>query len=343
MTDTEPTLDEWRELYTAVNRIKALAPWQWMDEVNVFGVQNPENDELGFVSVMGQLGEHLAVALYLGVKGLYRFWDIQEAGPFLTPDMILNTPQLQASFEDRNDLHKRDRDVIKQLGLKYRGRQAWPQFQSFASGMAPWFLTAVEARFLRHALEQTIEVACRLRDDVTFLDTTHEERYLVRVPQRQKGELVWQDKVRRIPPPEPKSYRLPMDPAAIAHLEELPQTMSIIDVDFFWMPTPIGERGQRPYYPYTLLMMEPSTGMILGADTMVADPSPDEMWASVPMRFVQALANINLKPKVVRVISPSLAAFLEPVANKFDWDLKLVGELPQLENAKESLLGYIAY
>ncbi len=71
-----PTLDEWRELFTVAIRVKELAPWQWMEENAVFGVRNPETGELGFVSVMGALGEHYAVALYLGPTGLYRFWEM---------------------------------------------------------------------------------------------------------------------------------------------------------------------------------------------------------------------------------------------------------------------------
>lgn len=343
MTDTNPTLDEWRALYQAMNQLRDIAPWQWMEEGDLFGVQNPETDELGFVSVMGQLGEHLAVTVYLGAEGLYRFWEMQYAWPNLEPEMLLNTPQLQASFEDRNDLHKQDRDVIKQLGLKYRGRQAWPLFQSYAPGLAPWFLTAVEARFLRHTLEQTVAVALRFQNDPDLLSAEDEEDYLIRVSQMEKGDLVWHDEMRKVPPPAPKEYILPMDPAALAHLAELPQTMAIVDVDFFWMPAPIGERGQRPYYPYTLMLIDSKRGMILGADTVVADPSPEDMWAAVPMRLVQALAKINLKPKTIRVLSPDLAQFLRPLTDRFDWDLKVEDSLPQLENAKASLISYIAY
>jgi hypothetical protein len=53
MTENSPTIEEWRELYESAVRVKELAPWEWMTEADVFGVQNPETDELGFVSVMG--------------------------------------------------------------------------------------------------------------------------------------------------------------------------------------------------------------------------------------------------------------------------------------------------
>ncbi|HUM70572.1 MAG TPA: hypothetical protein PLK31_17200, partial [Chloroflexota bacterium] len=191
MEEKSPTQAEWRELYAVMDRVKAAAPWEWMEETDIFGIQNPETEELGFVSVMGSLGEHLSVAVYRGEEGLAGFWNMQYAGPYLTPDMVFNTPQLQASFEDRNTLHQKDRDVIKQLGLKYRGKQAWPQFQSFAPGLVPWYVTAVEARFLTHALEQTLEIAARLEETPALLETGVENEYLVRVPVSQNGKWIW--------------------------------------------------------------------------------------------------------------------------------------------------------
>ena len=70
---TTPDTREWRRLYEATVRVKEISPWEWMTEADVFGVQNPETGELGFVSVMGMLGEHYAVSLYLGSEGIHGF------------------------------------------------------------------------------------------------------------------------------------------------------------------------------------------------------------------------------------------------------------------------------
>src|SRR3954470_9743139 len=81
-----PSLDEWRRLYEAAIRVKELEPWKWMDERQVFGVQNPETGELGFVSLMGMAREHFAVAVYLGAEGLYGFWEIEVAPSLEAPE-----------------------------------------------------------------------------------------------------------------------------------------------------------------------------------------------------------------------------------------------------------------
>ena len=111
-----PSLDDWKKLYDLMAQLKDLAPWDWMEEDDIFGIQIPETGELGFVSVMGTLGEHLAIAVYQGVKGLGGFWQMHSMGPKLTPEFALQIPQLQASFEDRDLITKEDRDVMKQLG-----------------------------------------------------------------------------------------------------------------------------------------------------------------------------------------------------------------------------------
>lgn len=66
-----PSHEEATALYHLASEIRALAPWGWMEETDVFGVQDPHTDELGFVSIMGNVGEYEAVAVYRGAKGLY--------------------------------------------------------------------------------------------------------------------------------------------------------------------------------------------------------------------------------------------------------------------------------
>ena len=60
MKNSTPELDQKSRLYQAAKQVKELAPWEWMTEGDLFGVQNPETKEIGFVSVMGELGEHFS-------------------------------------------------------------------------------------------------------------------------------------------------------------------------------------------------------------------------------------------------------------------------------------------
>ena len=79
MNEDTPTLEQWQRLYAAAAEVKALAPWQWMHEGDLFAVEDPASGRIGFVSIMGAVGEHFAVAVYLGGEGLRGFIAIGNA------------------------------------------------------------------------------------------------------------------------------------------------------------------------------------------------------------------------------------------------------------------------
>jgi len=336
--NSTPEPNEWSRLYQAVIRIKEIAPWDWMSETDVFGVQNPETGEIGFVSVMGALGEHYAVAVYLGAEGLYGFWNFQDADPWGDFEDLLRVPQLQASFEDRDELTKKDRDVIKALGLKFRGRQAWPLLRSFRPGYYPWYLEVQEARFLAHALEQTLEVAPRFREDPALLTPGDEESYLVRVSREEGGGLVWEDQVVSVPPVEPTSIRIPMDLEALEVLKRLPMSRARLEMDFFMFPARIGERGDRPSCAYELLIVEAASGMVLGTELLGPDPTLEAMYGLVPMTVVRRLATLGIVPSEVKVRTALLYQLLEVLVEDLGFDLEQAPVLPALDSAKEFFL-----
>ena len=226
MIETAPSLEQWRRLYAAAASFKELAPWEWMEEIDLFTLENPETCEFGFVSIMGMAGQHFAVSLYLGTRSLYEFQDLHSeppADPIERAQRLLETPQVQASFESRDQLEEKDRQVIKELGLRFRGAHAWPLFRSHAPGFLPWFINAAEARFLTHALEQIADVAPRFRDDPDLLYPGDEEDdlYLARKPSKSKGAIVWQDHIVEVPPPEPTVLEVEMDELALRRLKKL--------------------------------------------------------------------------------------------------------------------------
>ncbi len=338
MAEDAPGPREWGALYESAARIKELAPWEWMTEADVFGVRDPETGDLGLVSVMGMLGEHYAVSIYLGSEGIHGFLDLQEMGPLMGPESLMQIPQLQASFEDRGELDKKDREVIKDIGLKFRGRNAWPMFRSYRPSFFPWFLEAEEARFLSAALDQLSEVAPRFREDSSLLEPSG-GGILLREPGRGGGDVLWEDASTGVPPLDAPPIEVEVEMSEIEALGRLPRWEARLEVDFFMFPAPIqGEKGERPYFPHMLMTVDGASGMILGSELLAPDPSLEAMWGSVPENLADQLSAADLVPEKMSVASELLFELLAPLAEEAGFELELSESLPGLDPAREELL-----
>jgi hypothetical protein len=341
--NADPITQEWRRLYTAMAQIKELAPWEWMTESDVFGVQHPDTGEIGFVSVMGQLGEHIAIAVYPGADAIYALWnfiELAERGEQVEPEQLFEIPQLQAVFEDREAITKKDREVHKALGLKFRGRQSWPQFRSYRPGFVPWYLEAEEAYFLTLALEQLADVAPRFEKDESLLFPEEDYAFLVRVPNVKGSQVTWRDEIIPVPPPEPKSLEIGVPQQTMRAISQLPKSRNKLEVDFFMMPHQIGERGERPRYAYNLLVVDASSGMILGTDLMMVETALDEMLGTIPARLLQMFVGFGALPSEVQVSSLRLSWLLKPVFDQVRIKLKPVQQLRNLEQVKQEMANF---
>lgn len=314
-------------------QVKELAPWEWMEESDIFGIQMPETGKLGFISVMGMLGEHFAVAVYQGVKGLGGFWNIQRLGYAAPPELVLQIPQLQASFKDRDMVDKADRDVMKQLGLKFRGANAWPLFRSYRPGCFPWHIEQEEARMLICALEQLLEVAPRFSENPSLFMPGGEHEYLVRVKKNNR----WEDSVQRITFRQEATLELMMNEEALEHLRKMMPGKLTLEMDLFMMHTPVQEKAkERPFFPFMLMVVDHESGMILGFEMLTPLPSMDAMLSEVPAVVVEKLAE-GFPPREVLVKDAMLYLLVQPVAQEAGFGLKKVPRLRMLETAREEL------
>ena len=114
----ESSRPEARTLCDLAIKVKNLAPWAWMEETDVFGIENPDTGELGFVSIMGSIGEYRAIAFYLGIEGFYDFVTFQENANLA--ERLIEISHLQVAFSDRKFLKKRS-GFDQRVGFEVQG------------------------------------------------------------------------------------------------------------------------------------------------------------------------------------------------------------------------------
>lgn len=333
-----PTMAQWRRLYELADAIDALEPWTFLQEEDLFGVRDPVTGQDGFVSVMGSFGEHFAVAVYLGAEALANFWEMHDEGSSVDTGLLLQTRQVQLSFEDRDVLEKEELAIIKQIGAKYRGKQAWPAFRSYVPGYLPWRIQADEANVLIYALEQTLDVAARAAENSELLAPPDDsDVYFFRVPSVQDGVITWSDQMVEVLPPEDKSFDVALDPAVAQRVQKLPKRKGSIEVGLTLMPQALTDDDGRPYLPTTVLVVESQFGMILSNEVLPPQVGMMETFLQIPSVLLTQVEQWGYRPSTVAVSEPMIAEFLEVLKPVLGWNVRVQSKLPKLEAASQAI------
>lgn len=157
------------ELMEAAFRFRSEKLWKKLYDTDIFAVKL-SNGEIGYCCVMGNLGECLALALYIGDEGLYSLRFINEIAPKLDSSfaILLEQSCLQLGLDNKSDLP--DEVILpvqayaKTHGISLKGKKSYPNFMNFQRFCAPWYITAQDDyKYLLEALHAAHEVAEQLK------------------------------------------------------------------------------------------------------------------------------------------------------------------------------------
>ncbi|MEI6655749.1 MAG: hypothetical protein WCP45_13365 [Verrucomicrobiota bacterium] len=331
------------EAYDLADALAALAPWNWMGEDQLIAIRHPETGRLDHISIMGAAGNHFSLALYLGAEARQRFnlmqSDMYDNSPLTQADtlsLILDTPQLQASFSERADLFKSELAAIKKHGRKYSGDD-WPSFRSFSPGHCPIPANPQESAWLCTAIRQVLEVAPSLR----LSDTYRYDRGPIEILTRECLDGTWQTTWNEddgspfsFPQPEPNAFLLEK---IRRHPRDVP-----LEVHFQLVPNPVGKSRETSLFPYLLLVVEPKSHFVLGASMLSIENQPYEtLIATLPDEFLRVCDKHAIRPSSIAVASPATHCLLVNTAAALDIPCKLQKRLPAIDDALGSLMNFM--
>ncbi len=326
----EPSKEAWSSLYAAAEEFRQLAPWRWLMNEDLIGIEDPTTGLVGYGSVLGNGGEEFGLTLFLGGEGFagYRhmFTTDIDAEPL---EITARQRALTLMFVDREVLRARDREVIKSLGLHFRGRGAWPWLFSQQPGYVPWYLDAQEAAFLELALRQAMEVAPHVRSGELRLTWGLDGRpVLVRC--LRNG--TWVDEWRQ---PEAWSEASPEQAVDANRLAPLKQAKrrgrEAWIADLFLLPTPIGDRGARPHYPKALLVAE-ERGFVLTVHLF----EPGATAAAQQAELLKLFEQVPQLPREIVVVREDAERLIRPIAEPLGIAVQ-PADVPELDALKEEL------
>ncbi|SFU43868.1 hypothetical protein SAMN05421543_10215 [Alicyclobacillus macrosporangiidus] len=303
----------------------------------LFAVEDPDTGQIGYCSVMGAIGEFFGLAVFPGEAGwrsLHRLMDDDEPSPAAEEERVYGQFALIASFEGSRDVTEQDRAVMKQLGLRFRGENAWPVFRSHRPGYVPWYLTRDEAKFLSIALSQATTVASRVRQQPDLLEPPQPNQILTRRRVQDGAAFEWIDvwtETPQITPPAPAVPTVRVDEVTLKRIRRQASRKGEWEVDIFYAPFVIQE-GERPMFSKMLMCVDHASGMILQVHA-----AGHQTYAQESVDKLVEILRAGRCPEAFLIQRPEVGALLRPLAEGLGIELREEDWLPALEEAREAL------
>jgi len=329
--NTIPTVEQLQELYEAAAVFKREQPWEFLFDSDIICVENPKDKMVGYCSVMGMGGEHYALRVYLGENGFSKFCQLLEQGDTIPHHQLLHYQNcLMCSFEDRDLLTNQDRKQIKDLGLSFRGKNAWPLLRRYEPGYPPGYINEDECAFLTHALRETLLVVGQLMTGQLEMDMAY-GRTIKRYSVEKNGRLEWYSKEMQLM--VPKVVYRPLIISDDVLFQQIKRAGSMRDVslqvDTCYFPSIVQEnKAERPYFPRIFVLAEALSGMLLDCETF-ENISDD---ANVTINRLIDICLEKGVPQEIQVRGEAMEAILEDFCKKAGIKLKVVKRLPAIDS-----------
>ena len=333
----EPSTGEWRDLHEAFKDYCQAKPWEWLENDDLVVMEHPSGEYKGYCAAMGAAGMEYGLAVYIGDEGLASYLSLMtgEVDPE-SPVSIESMRSLSVWLSDRENLDNRDRAIIRDLGLRYRGRGRWPLFRSTVPGYVPWFLDSEEVVFLTMALRNMMDVAARMSGGELDLYSEDEPGLVLSLVFRD-GE--WRDEWEVLRPPRPPEAG-PGYPD-LERLERIARSgsnrMGTWELSKFYLHTAFQDnKGDRPYFPTIMLVVDRESSFVV-ATNMMGEAPPARQQQEI---LVDALEEAPGLPSEFVADSANTGRLVEPIAAALDIGLS-VGPTPGLDEAKVALMEYM--
>ena len=108
------------------------------------------------------------------------------------------------------------------------------------------------------------------------------------------------------------------------------------EIDFFFAPAPVYEGGERPFYPYTILLVDGNLGLPLNAG--VAKPQEyTDRFSEILMEFME---RSGMMPGEILVRKEEAFELLDPIASRLGIKLQLVKKLKMMEQVQSFMFQF---
>lgn len=326
--------------------------WKELLESEVLGI-SMDDGAAGYITILGQNGEHNALVLYMGESGAACLYRLTHANfMFLSErefrEIAMSNDCIQCALESKGMLFDDEREQVrayaKAHGIRLAGKNAFPHFVRYRPDHIPWRLTdPAEQHYLEQALEAALYIADILKNPQSQAEREEAQRLLDflesgDVPCFRKENDQWVMDEERMESPVDYHPEYPVPSIAnellLARLKRKKQSGRLL-IDVVRFVEAVQEDSEAPYFPYFIMALDP------GTDTLVETKQTRhlERGAQILLEdFTQALIDRGGYPKEILVMNDRSEAFLKEFCRSMKIRLTRKDSLPELEEAEDGFL-----
>ena len=328
----EASIRQWNELYEVTINIKKFEPWKYLWDMDIITIILPEYEEPFYCSVMGKGGQCFAIAVYKGFESINGFFKLADAKSIPPNQLIRYQDNLTCYFGDREELSSKELKVIKDLGLKFRGRNQWIYYRSFKPNYTPYILEqdeVIELTYvfknlfmsLKAMIEKNLKIDFEGGNSLYRMYDKEQDLWLnfegpMQIPNRQAMTIVIENEL------------------LIQNIKKQKYLKNAVEFDTVFINSVVEDKKyERPIMPKMIVIADSKTGIMLHFNIML--PEDDEIKQILDL-FIDFIINTG-KPKTIYVRDEYIHDLLSDLCKKINTKIIISEELPSIDMFAENI------
>lgn len=327
------TLQLWKKIYSLSEEFFDLKPWEYMNEDDMFAVQSPETQMDYFISVLGELGEEIALVAYEGTDALNELLNLKKEVNRLSPENFLTISYMILSHDSKKYVDENQLKIRKQLNYKDQGSDPVPHLRKNIPAMYPSTPDKNSLVEFIYILQESINVIKRAKQNMALLNPQKagENKYLFRVARDDGGKWSWNDEYRSVDQTGPETLDYYYDKQNGERFKKLPAMKDEVELEVKLLSTPVKDKNEPPYFPFILIFADSRSGTILGFEILKPLPGYKEMLKTIPSLFINMCINVGKQPHKIKYRDYVLEGICTFLDQKVKTLSRYSGSLPNLD------------
>lgn len=314
---------DYSTLLILASELKKMKPWKYFENGEIVAVEL--NGIKYFISVMGAGGQEYGLMMYDEVFGYQSLEKILNREP-LPEDYAMGLSALTVNFVDRNELNKKDYDLIKEHGFSFRGKKEWIAFRTYEPSFVPRQPNYLEVETMIDLIQIMIEITEMRKNGWKYPMIPINSFPLFKQNLDGDVEMLGIITMERV---EDWTVEIELYDIEVARVKKKKKSSLEIEFDCFYLQKSFKDENEKLRYPLIYLIADHSTGIILQHETFSL---PKNSYVQ-QMLFWKVIDSLDVRPSKV-FVNKETYRYLKPVA-------KLVGielaesKLSKLEKFKK--------